>query len=141
MYIGNNLSTGRSETYVKTASGSETTVTTSDDGRLINYTVGWVKVWLNGVLLVNGTDYTATSGSSITGLTALSTNDVLTIESQHMFSSDDSVPATGGTFSGNVTHTGSITANGGFETATNKKIQQKGAFMQSSTHQSLVLGG
>ena len=109
MYIGNNLSTGRSETYVKTASGSETSVTTSDDGRLINYTVGWVKVWLNGVLLVNGTDYTATSGSSITGLSALTANDILTIEATHTFSSSDAVPATGGTFTGPVTFEGTTT--------------------------------
>ncbi len=34
-----------------------------------------------------------------------------------------------------------VTLAGDLETATNKKIKQKGAFMQSSTHQSLVLGG
>jgi len=44
------------------------------------------------------------------------------------------VNATGGTFTGNVTH------NGDVETATNKKVKQKGAFMQSSTHQALFLG-
>ena len=47
---------------------------------------------------------------------------------------DAQVPASGGTFSGDVTHNGNITM------ATNKKIKQKGAFMQSSTHQALVLG-
>ena len=34
-----------------------------------------------------------------------------------------------------------VTLAGNLETATNKKIKQKGAFMQSSTHQSWVLGG
>ena len=33
------------------------------------------------------------------------------------------------------------TMTGDLETATNKKVTQKGAFMQSSTHQALVLGG
>ena len=33
------------------------------------------------------------------------------------------------------------TMTGDLETATNKKVKQKGAFMQSSTHQALVLGG
>ena len=196
MYIGNDLRTGRSETYVFTASGSETAVTSSDDGRLINYTVGWVKVWLNGVLLVEGSgkDFEATTGSSITGLTALTANDIVTVEANHTFSSSDSVPATGGTFTGNVvmdanltvsgttttidtavtvsdamvinnagsdvgikvnsTSTGNImqlqdnatdvlvVADGGdISTGTTNKIKQKGAFMQSSTHQSLVLGG
>ena len=72
-YIGNDLRSGRSETYVFTASGGETSVSSSDDSRLINYTVGWVKVWLNGVLLVEGSgnDYEASDGSSITGLSAL----------------------------------------------------------------------
>jgi len=42
--------------------------------------------------------------------------------------------ASGGTFSGNVTHNGNVIM------ATNKKVQQKGAFMQSSTHQALTLG-
>ena len=53
-----------------------------------------------------------------------------------IFSPADTVSASsGGTFSDNVTHNGNIIM------ATNKKVQQKGAFMQSSTHQSLVLGG
>jgi len=39
-----------------------------------------------------------------------------------------------------VTVTGLITANGGIETDTNSKVKQKGAFMQSSTHQALTLG-
>jgi hypothetical protein len=34
-----------------------------------------------------------------------------------------------------------VTLAGDLETATNKKIKQKGAFMQSSTHQAMVLGG
>ena len=40
-----------------------------------------------------------------------------------------------------TTATGLITANGGLETDTNSKVKQKGAFMQSSTHQAMVLGG
>ena len=39
-----------------------------------------------------------------------------------------------------VTVTGLITANGGLETDTNSKVVQKGAFMQSSTHQAIILG-
>ena len=167
MYIGNDLRSGRSETYVFTASGSETAVTASDDSRALNYTVGWVKVWLNGVLLVEGSgkDFQATTGNSITGLSALTADDVVTVEANHTFSVSDSVPATGGTFSGNVTHSGTVTNssttthtgavtnsstttttgdathNGNIIMATNKKVQQKGAFMQSSTHQAWVLGG
>ena len=101
-YIGNDLRSGRSETYVFTASGGETSVLSSDDSRLINYTVGWVKVWLNGVLLVEGSgkDYQASDGSSITNLSALSANDIVTVEANHTFSVSDSVPKSGGEFSG-----------------------------------------
>ena len=104
-YIGNDLRSGRSETYVFTASGDETTVTASDDSRAINYTVGWERVWLNGVLLVGGSgnDYQATTGNSITGLAALSPNDILVLEANHTFSVSDSVPRSGGTFDGGVT--------------------------------------
>ena len=38
------------------------------------------------------------------------------------------------------TFTGLMTANGGLDTDTNSKVKQKGAFMQSSTHQALCLG-
>jgi len=47
---------------------------------------------------------------------------------------DAQVPASGGTFTGNVAVTGDL------ETSTTGKIKQKGAFMQSSSHQSLTLG-
>ena len=72
---------------------------------MINYTVGWVKVWLNGVLLTEGSgkDFQATNSSSITDLLALSSNDVITIEANHTFSVSDSVPKSGGTFDGGVT--------------------------------------
>ena len=102
MYIGNDLRSGRAETYVFTASGGETSVTASDDSRNINYTVGWVKVWLNGVLLVEGSgkDYQATTTNSITGLDALAANDVVTVEANHTFSVSDSVPKSGGEFDG-----------------------------------------
>ena len=147
MYIGNDLSRGRVETYYYTStSGGETAITTDTSGKSINYTVGWVAVYLNGVRL-HDSDFTATTGNSITGLAALTTDDVVIIEAQHTFSSSDAVPSTGGTFSGNVsfsgttTTTGDATHNGNIVMATNKKVQQKGSFMQSSTHQALVLGG
>ena len=140
-YIGNDLSRGRVETYYYTStSGGETAITTDTSGKTINYTVGWVSVFLNGVRL-HDSDFTATTGNSITGLAALTQDDVVIIEAQHTFSSSDAVPATGGTFSGNVTHSGDVTHNGNIIMATNKKIQQKGSFMQSSTHQALTLGG
>ena len=160
MYIGNDLSRGRVETYYYTStSGGETSITTDSSGKTINYTVGWVSVFLNGVRL-HDSDFTATTGNSITGLAALTQDDVVIIEAQHTFSSSDAVPSTGGTFSGNVsfgdnniTNVGSIaldsisadgteiTISSDMETATNKKIKQKGEAYMHSSHQSWVLGG
>ena len=149
-YIGQEPGQGQAERFLFTASGSETSVTTADDGRVISYTPGQVSVYLNGVKLVVGTgkDCQATNGSTITGLAALTASDVVEVIAMSAFSASDTVSAsTGGTFTGNVIHsgtttcTGLITANGGLETDTNSKIKQKGAFMQSSTHQAMVLGG
>ena len=44
------------------------------------------------------------------------------------------------TGSGTLTVAGTSALNGDVSMATNKKIKQKGAFMQSSTHQALTLG-
>jgi hypothetical protein len=133
-YIGNNLQSGRSEIFHFTAAGGESAITTSSDGRNLLYTVGWCSVYLNGVRL-HESDFTATTGNSITGLSpALSANDVVIVEAMHTFSSSDSVPATGGTFSG------SVIAGGGLETDTNSKIKQKGSAFQSHITASLALG-
>ena len=147
MYIGNDLSRGRVETYYYTStSGGETAITTDTSGKSINYTVGWVAVYLNCVRL-HDSDFTATTGNSITGLAALTQDVVVIIEEQHTFSSSDAVPSTGGTFSGNVsfsgttTTTGDATHNGNIIMATNKKIKQKGEAFTHSSHQSWVLGG
>jgi hypothetical protein len=43
------------------------------------YTVGLEEVFLNGAALVRTQDYTATTGTSITGLSALSASDVVVI--------------------------------------------------------------
>jgi len=143
-YIGQEPGQGQAERFLFTASGGETAVSAGDDGRMVSYTVNQVSVYLNGVKLVEGSgkDFQATNGSTITGLAALTAGDVVDVFCLSAFSASDTVSAsTGGTFSGNVTHSGDATHNGNIIMATNKKVQQKGAFMQSSTHQSLVLGG
>ena len=162
-YLGQAPGQGQAEYFLFTASGSETSVTTADDGRVVSYTVGQVSVYLNGVKLVEGSgkDFQATNGSTITGLSALTASDVVEVVALSAFSPSDTVSsANGGTFNGNVsfgdnniTNVGSlaldsisadgtsITISSDMETATNKKIKQKGSFMQHSSHQSLVLGG
>jgi hypothetical protein len=60
-----------------TAVGGETSLTGNDDNAVsLSYTAGTEQVYLNGVLLVRGQDYTASNGTSITGLTALAASDI-----------------------------------------------------------------
>ena len=124
--------------------------TTVGSGGQTNFTVvieggDETHVYLNGVLLKETTDYTVSS-TQVSLVSAAIENDIVEIKVFRSFALVDAVRATGGTFSGDVTfsgtttHTGLITANGGIETDTNSKIKQKGAFMQSSTHQALTLG-
>ena len=107
-YLGQSPGQGQAERFIFTASGGETSVTLDDAGRGVAYTVGQVDVYLNGVKLVNGTDFTATSGNSITGLSALAASDVVEIVALDAFSPADTVSASvGGTFNDAVTITDS----------------------------------
>jgi len=66
--------------YRFTATGGETSKSGADDSsQTLAYLAGYEQVYLNGVLLVRGQDYTATTGTSITALSALTVNDVLEI--------------------------------------------------------------
>jgi hypothetical protein len=66
--------------YRFVASGGETGVSGADANSVtLAYTAGYEQVFLNGVLLVRGTDYTATNGTSVTALSALAVNDVVEI--------------------------------------------------------------
>lgn len=95
-----------------TATASQTSIPN------VGYTVGAVHVYQNGIRLVDGTDYTATDGSTVTLETGATEGDQIVIVSHGSFETSDTVSkASGGTFSsnvavsGNVTATGSVTAN------------------------------
>jgi len=55
----------------------------------LSYTVGFVEVYVNGVLLTDTTDYTATNGSSVTFTVALLLNDEVTVVSLKTFTVAD----------------------------------------------------
>jgi len=66
--------------YKFIAAGGETSVSGADaSSQTLAYIAGYEQVYLNGVLLVRGTDYTATNGTSITALSALVLNDIVEI--------------------------------------------------------------
>tara|TARA_B100001250_G_scaffold167043_2_gene143799 strand:- start:347 stop:2914 length:2568 start_codon:yes stop_codon:yes gene_type:complete len=139
--------TTSSQVTSKTYSGA------ADVGGTLSYTASNIIVFMNGVQLKNGVDYTATNGSSIVLTTAGQLLDEINVLAFKSFTTADMVSkSNGGTFASAVTFgagltsttgtfSGAITANGGIETSTTTKVKQKGAFMQHSTHQAWVMGG
>jgi hypothetical protein len=66
--------------YKFLATTGQTTVSGVDvNGQTLSYVVGSELFYLNGVLLLRGTDYTATNGTSITGISPMLANDTIEI--------------------------------------------------------------
>ena len=81
---------GTSARFKYTATASQTTFTGADDnGNTLAYDSGFTDVYLNGVKLVNGSDYTATDGSNVVLTTGASVNDILEIVGFGTFSVAD----------------------------------------------------
>lgn len=77
------------------ATGGETSLSGTDaNGNTLAYTSGLEEVFLNGVALVRGQDYTATNGTSITGLTALVASDVVEILAWGVFNVSNTISNT-----------------------------------------------
>ena len=88
-YIGKSPSAGVRQRYQYTATAGQTTFTGTDLGNLtLTYTDNnFVDVFQNGVLLKGGgTDYTATSGTSVVLATGASVSDVIEIIVYDVFS-------------------------------------------------------
>ena len=64
----------------KTMAGGETSLSGNDDSSLsLVYTPGYEQLYINGVLQVRSQDYTATTGTTVTGLVALVAGDTVEI--------------------------------------------------------------
>jgi len=100
-YIGSKasvVSSGVENKKVITATAGQTAFTG------LTYSPNRVHVFQNGVRLVDGTDYTATDGNSLTLTVGAAANDQVVVVSYSGFTVGDVVPAsTGGTFSNAVT--------------------------------------
>jgi len=107
-YIGQAPGLGEAERFIFTATAVTDTVTADDNGVLINYTVGQISVYLNGVKQVVGTDVTCDNGSTLVFDSDYAIGDSIEAICLSTFSPADTVPATGGTFTGNVTHSADI---------------------------------
>ena len=72
--------------WTKTAAGGQTSLSGNDDNsNALNYTPGSEQFFLNGALLTRGVDYTATTGTTITGLVALTAGDVVDVLSLNQY--------------------------------------------------------
>ena len=71
---------GTADRYKYTATASQTTFTGADDNaNTLAYDAGYLDVYLNGIKLVNGSDFTASNGTSIVLTTGASASDILEV--------------------------------------------------------------
>ena len=71
---------GTANRFKYTATASQTTFTGADDNSAsLAYDAGFLDVYLNGIKLVNGSDFTATTGNSVVLTVGASANDILEI--------------------------------------------------------------
>ena len=96
-----------------TASQGQTAFTgADDDGKVLAFTVGQIEVYVNGILM-DDSDFTTTGTGTVTLASAANLNDIISIVSFESNIPDNNyVPASGGTFTGAVTHTGTFTSVG-----------------------------
>jgi len=81
--------------YSYTVSAGATSVSGPDDSSVtMSYIPGKEQVYLNGVLLKRGTDYTATNGTSIVDLAAMAANDLVSVITFTSFEVANVIPNT-----------------------------------------------
>lgn len=105
----------------KTAAGGETSVSGTDDFSAgLAYTAGAEQVFVNGVLLERGVDYTASTGTTVTGLTALVAGDIVTVSSPSAFNVANAIPKA------TITAKGDLLVGTGASTPTNLGVGADG---------------
>jgi hypothetical protein len=115
-------------TYQYTATSGQTTFSGVDsNGNTLSYTVGNIQVYLNGVLLVNTAEYTATSGTSIVLGTGAVTGDSLTVTSLGAFTVSSDIPKSTLTAKGSI-----VTATAG-STPANLSVGSNGQYLSADS--------
>ena len=96
-----------------TATQGQTAFTgADDDGKVLAFTTGQINVYVNGILM-DDSDFTTTGTGTVTLASAANLNDIISIVSfESNIPDNDYVPASGGTFTGAVTHSGNVTFSG-----------------------------
>ena len=86
------------------------TATAGQTNFTASYTVGFVDVFLNGVRLEPTSDFTATSGTEIVLTTGATLDDSIFVRGYQGFDVANTVPVTGGTFTGNISAPNIVTS-------------------------------
>jgi len=114
-----------------TATGGETSLSGTDGfSTALSYTVGSEQVFINGVLLERGVDYVATTGTTITGLTALVVNDIATVISPSSFNVANAIPKS------TVTAKGDLLVASGASTPINLAVGADGTTLVANSSSS-----
>jgi len=123
-YIGKSPSQAVRNRYFFTASGGETSISSSQISGFSFSDGAYTDVYLNGVLLVAGTDYNTNTANTIAGLSALVASDIVEIVVYDTFS------VFGGTFNGTIDTTG---LNVGSSTAVTAILDEDNMASDSAT--------
>ena len=112
----------------KTAAGGETSLSGTDDFSAgLSYTVGAEQVFVNGVLIERGVDYTASTGTTVTGLTALVAGDIVTVSSPSAFNVANAIPKAA------ITAKGDLLVGTGASTPTNLAVGADGSTLVANS--------
>lgn len=113
-YQGRQPGVGVRSRFIFTASGGQTLFSGADDnGKTLAYQDGaYVDVYLNGVMLVPSTDFTATTKTSVTLTSGATASDIVEIVAYDISSIADTVSKSqGGTFDNDITINGDLTVD------------------------------
>jgi hypothetical protein len=111
-----------------TATQGQTAFTgADDDSKTLGFTNGQIEVYVNGILM-DESDFTTSNGNTVTLTSAANLNDVISIVAmQTDIPNSDYVPASGGTFSGNITASGTLGVTGAVTASNGLTVDDDGA--------------
>ena len=115
-YLGPGIDNGYRSRFIYTATAGQTSFSGGDaNGITLTYTDSeYLDVYQNGVLLVPGDDYAATTGTTVVLVQGASLNDKVEMIQYQAFGVADTVSrADGGAFGGNISTSGTLTVTGG----------------------------
>ena len=102
------------------------TATAGQTAFTISHTQGFVQVFMNGLLLDETADYTS-NGTAITLTSGAAAGDEIEVVAYNTFNVGDAIPASGGTFTGNVSMSGTLGVTGTVTASNGLTVDDDGA--------------